>query len=246
MTHDPVTDPRAFEALMQDLNHPLVRFGRRKVAGIADWQPVFDGPIPITPIEQRAALRQLERPLLQATPDGIERLKRWEDTPEPAPIPAGELKRWVDHRLLAFGDLDIVERIIHAVMGLPAYARGCALTDGCWLAVGSESLAWTSRNKFADRNGYEPPRLVVVGPHASARTIRHEAAHLWLDAPAIDSMKAHQAIPAQGERDLRVYAESAGLLGRLDEATAQRERAANALAWVWGDLYAFPPSGVTS
>jgi hypothetical protein len=129
-------------------------------------------------------------PRLLALYTGAQRLAEW--TPRVGPDePLAHRRRRLRQDLAIYGDGRMADQVIDVLATIvPAPVREFAIAEICFILVGQESAAWTSRL------GLRGSQLVVISgtgrdPDALAFLAAHEIVHCWqsqrvpLDLPAL-------------------------------------------------------------
>jgi hypothetical protein len=207
--------PQALLAAASALAHyPAVRVGTVTFEGRELWKHVLERAVPA---ERWELLQSLEQHLLAALPVGKERLRE------------GMFQHASDPRPYTYGDSWLGPMLRDALEFLPARVRSVCCREAAWLAVGRESVAWTSSALFIAEDGVARRRVVVCGPDTWVKTLLHESVHVWFadvhsDVPALSS---------EGAAALVALAEREDWADRIDDNLAMHEVLATALSTVW-------------
>jgi hypothetical protein len=225
----PELDRSRFAQLVADLGCPTVMYGSFKISGRAGWADAIPRS---TRRERQQLLKRLRRPLMLATPEARARFKSWRKTVRPQPPMAPtERRAWIRDRVELHGDESFLPIIVDALITVPDYVVDTVLAEVAWVGVGLNSTAWFSSTCFMTRDGNRLPHVVVLGPRADPRVIRHETGHAWFaQQPSADRAPA---VSVHGVAGLRELATAQGWSHRIDDDSARQERLADAFADVW-------------
>jgi len=217
---------QTFRKLAADLDYPRIMVGSRTLDRDA-WDDAIDSA---TMQERSDLLAALEPQLLAATPQGIERSRKWKSASSLS-IPSGEDLR---QRALLYGDVEALPFIIEALQKCPPAVREAILDEAAFLAVGLSSNAWTASARRCDSDGRSRHREIVFSRAICTELVLHEMAHVWHaplhGAPDNEGPK-RQAIRSIGREKLRSLGPEWELA--MDQQEWRSERNADALAEIW-------------
>jgi hypothetical protein len=216
--------------VVEVLAWPRVQVGELAIEGEAAWRSALAAAA--TPEERWPFLRALEPALLRATPAARERLAAWAAWGGPVDSALAEAE--TTQALLTYGDWAMQALAVRVVNALPGPVRAAAITEAAIALVGRSCGAFVQNARLVDHRGKAPCKMIVLawqGEEApTARLLRHEIAHAWLEPQPHD-----QAGPVTlyGEQRLHELAAEECWATQPADVIAKCDLLATALATCW-------------
>jgi hypothetical protein len=183
-------DRAMLRAAAADCGWPRVEFNDQlAIVGETSWSAAVEHSVPR---ERRTLLGRLA-PCLMRLDAGRERLAAWESAHPlgtlPPSHPPSALRRRLRYSVAAFGDVELLDVVVSALVIVPEPVRAAVVAEAAVLMAGSSSAAWTSACDLIGPDGAPRASLIVLTGSGEFEALRllflHEAAHLWLRPPAV-------------------------------------------------------------